>query len=164
MKKKAVFLLALSVILLFATSINSTLAYFTSYVQAVGGYVVYLPRDPGLTETFYDWTKHVTISIPEDAYQVYVRVKAFAGSEYVLTYIGDGWTLNSDGFYYYDEILYGGWSTNELLVRIENIPENAVPGESFNVIVIYETTPVQYDENGNPYSDWTLVATGGDEG
>lgn len=29
--------------------------------------------------------------------------------------------------------------------------------ESFNVIVVQESTPALYDEQGNPYADWNRV-------
>ena len=38
-------------------------------------------------------------------------------------------------------------------VRISGIPEGE---ESFNVAVVYETTPVQYRADGTPYADWEV--------
>ena len=41
------------------------------------------------------------------------------------------------------------------MVKIENVPvEDVKDGSEFNVVVIYETTPVLYDESGKPYADW----------
>ena len=42
-------------------------------------------------------------------------------------------------------------------MEIKNVPEEVTEPESFNVVVVYETTPVQYDAEGNPYADWELV-------
>ena len=51
--------------------------------------------------------------------------------------------------------------TEELTVTIKNVPEDVEPGTDFNVVVIYESTPVLYDSDGNPYADWTAkVDTG----
>ena len=160
MKKKMIFLLALSVLLATAVTMNSTLAYFTTYAEAKGGYVVEL-GDTHIEETFSGWTHRVVITSDSTSQPVYVRAKAFAGNACTLTYSGNGWELGSDGFHYYDTILYGGEATTEFLVTVGDIPEGAKPGDGFNVVVIYETTPVLYDEAGNPYADWTQRLAGG---
>ncbi len=160
MKKKKLALFCLILSLILSASIQMTSAYFTTFAEAKGGYAIHL-GDTEVEEEFYDWTKHVVITSSEDAQPIYVRAIALAGSEYQLTYSGDGWTLGDDGYYYYDQILYAGEQTTELLVRIDNIPEDPAENESFNVVVLYESTPVQYDDDGNPYADWGL---GGDEG
>jgi hypothetical protein len=104
-------------------------------------------------ETVVNWVKYITITNEGDGQSVYVRATAFAGSQYLLTYSdGSGsWTPGSDGYYYYQDILAPGESSEQLLVRIDNIPEDAV---DFNVVVVYESTPVLYDADGNPYADW----------
>lgn len=170
MKKKIVFLLALSVLLITAVTMNSTLAYFTSYAKAQGGYIIKL-SEPKVVETFSDWTKRVTIV--NDGQPVYVRVKAFAGDEYTLTYGGTGWESGDEGFMNFvadwipDQNNPSTESTTELLIRIENIPEDLVPGDSFNVAVVYEVLPVQFDDNGNlipPQDvDWNETNEGGPE-
>lgn len=166
MKKKIVFLLALSVILTVAVTMNGTLAYFTSYAEATGGHIIDLGSGSATInfEKFDDWTHRVFISNSEQGRPIYVRARAFAGGQYQLTYTGTGWTLGSDGYYYYGEILNGGEATTRLNVKIENVPQGT-KGDSFNVVIVYETTPVQYDEqNGTPYADWTIVMEGGNEG
>lgn len=178
MKKKTIFLLALSVLLITAITMNGTLAYFTSYAEAKGGHPIFL-GDTHITEVFSNWTKRVTVS--NDGQPVYVRARAFASNQYFLEY-GTGtanddpkytcnygnWTRNDDGYYYYDTILGPGEKTSELMVRINNIPESVADGDSFNVVVIYESTPVQYDEHGNQIepkdADWNLIPDGGNEG
>lgn len=197
MKKKHIILLALTIALIFATSINGVMAYFTTYARAEGGYTIHLsgssssspddtepPKSPEdknrhgsgndngteMWEEFSAWTKHVTVVNDQNNQPVYVRIKAFSGSMYQLTFlddtgfwtpgsqkVGDKWV--SDGFYYYNKILYPGQTTEECLIRIENVPADVVDGDGFNVVVIYETTPVQYDEDGNPYADWSLTLT-----
>jgi hypothetical protein len=83
-----------------------------------------------------------------------VRARAFSGSQYPLEYSGDGWSLGNDGYYYYGDILSASESTSELLVQISGVPVNADNDTSFNVIVVYESTPVLYKEDGTPYADW----------
>ena len=96
---------------------------------------------------------------------MYVRAKAFSGSRYPLSYSSaDGsWQEGSDGYYYYNEILPGtvvgedgtvtAAVTSELLVRIE-FPEDAQEGDDCNVVVIYESVPVQYDTDGSALEPW----------
>ena len=45
-------------------------------------------------------------------------------------------------------------STDALDVRIENVPDDVDDPSSFNVVIVYETTPVRYHEDGTPYADW----------
>lgn len=168
-KKSSILLLALSIVLILATSINSAIAYFTSYVNATGGYVIHL-GGTSIREDLSDWTKKVVITNEPDGQPVYVRARAFAGDAYTLTYAGNGWSYGwldkektkGDGYYYYDEILYPGEETTELGIHIDNIPKSdeISMSEHFNVVVIYETSPVQYDGAGNPYADWNLTQRG----
>ena len=175
MKKKNLVLLTLAVVLVLSASIGTAFGYFTTYAEAKGGYVIRM-GDTTIDEEFVDWTKRVVITSTDENQPVYVRAKAFAGDKYPLTYSGEGWSgPDEDGYYYYDQILYGGESTSPLNVAISGVPKNpklegvtpedeiASPGDALNVVVIYETTPVQYDENGNPYADWNLVLKGGTE-
>ena len=89
-------------------------------------------------------------------YDCFVRVKAFAGAEYQdgLTYSGNNWSLADDGYYYYSQVVEAGTSTEDVLdIRIAH--ENA--DKDFNVIVVQESAPVIYDENGNPTGDWDHI-------
>lgn len=98
---------------------------------------------------------------------------ATSGADWRLGYTGpDGALPVEDGYCYYGQvqavqaqgkvryyggiILEAGQSAAELLVRIGNVPESPEDARDFNVVVVYETTPVQYDEAGNPYADWSL--------
>lgn len=45
-------------------------------------------------------------------------------------------------------------STSVLDIKIDSKDTDT----SFNVIVIQESTRVLYDENGNPYADWSQIA------
>ncbi len=155
MKKRPLVFAAIAIILILAANLPLAWGYFSTYTEAKGG-VRLQPRetDTEIKEDVSDWTKRVVISnTGEEA--LYIRARAFAGSEYKLTYTtGGNWTAGNDGFYYYNDILKPGQETPELLVKIENPPENPVEGQEFNVVVVYESTPVRYDEAGNPYADW----------
>lgn len=156
MKKKQLFLLLTAFVMVVFATVGTSLAYFTTYATAKGGYPIHMGYQTELHESFSAMTKHVSISAAEDSQPVYVRAMAFAGSEFTLTFSGEGWSKGSDGFYYYDSVLPGGETTAELKVKV-GVPEGKVyeEGETFNVVVIYESIPALYDETGAPYADWT---------
>ncbi len=151
-----------------SAGIGTAWSYFTTYAEAAGGYTIRLGDRTEIREDFSDWTKHVTIDNQESSEPVYIRVRAFCGSQYTIVYSGEGWTLGDDGYYYYDRIVDGGGKTATLDLKIEGIPEDPETMESFNVVVIYESTPVKYHEDGSPYSveetDWDeILDTGSTE-
>lgn len=150
------------------SSVSDANAYFTTYVTAKGGYAVNWKHEEHMEESFTDWNKYVTITSKPESIPVFVRVKAFSGSTYSLDYSGNEWTKNeSDGYYYYNQALNGGETTTALKIFIDNIPANPQKKENFNVVVIYETIPVQFDADGNIVSpvlaDWTKGVAGGEE-
>lgn len=163
---------------LFAT-VGDAWSYFTTYTRATGTLRIGLGSQTQIEEDYSDHTKHLVVSNNGEQ-AVYVRARAFSGSRYPLSYSSaDGsWQAGSDGYYYYNGIVPGAAagedgtlnvsSTSELLVRIE-FPADAEEGEDCNVVVIYESVPVQYDTNGNalePWAaDWTAgLVTGASEG
>lgn len=157
MKKNTMILAALAVALTLTAGIGSAWAYFTTYAEARGGYTLDLGDKTTVSENFSDWTKHVSIASDADSEPVYIRVKAFSSSEYNLVYSDTTgkWTPGEDGYYYYSDIVKGGESTDILDIKIENVPEGMEDANSFNVVVIYESTPVRYREDGTPYADWS---------
>lgn len=162
MKKKNILLAALAVSLTLSAGVGSAWAYFTTYAQARGGYTIELGDKTTVEEDFSAWTKHVAITSNADSEPVYVRARAFCGQDYNLVYSGsDKWSPGADGYYYYSDILNGGETTDVLDVRIENVPEEIEDAAAFNVVVIYETTPVRYHEDGEPYADWTATLNTG---
>ena len=139
-------------------SAGPAMAYFTTYTEASGGVTLNM----GFSETipkedFSNWTKHVSVENTGD-YDCYVRVKALAGSKYQdgLQYSdSDGkWTPGEDGYYYYSDPIAPGESTSVLDIRIDSKESDA----SFNVVVVQESTKVLYNENNEPYADWTQIA------
>mgnify|MGYP001851212658 CR=1 FL=1 len=153
--KKTFALAGAALFLTAGLSVGSAMAYFTTYTQVSGGVALNLGTTSTTPEeTVEDWTKHVTIENTGDT-DCFVRVRAFAGSQYQdgLVYSGENWTLAADGYYYYSQVLSPGETSGELLITIDNQDSD----QSFNVIVVQESAPVIYDENGNPTGDWDHI-------
>ncbi len=146
--------------LVLTSGLGNAWAYFTTNTNAEGGYAISLSGEVTTVDeefSFNDWTKRLVVTnTDESGRAVYVRARAFSGDRYPLVYGGTGWEGSDDGYYYYGEILDTGSSAQELRVEIQGVPEEVTDPESFNVVVVYETTPVQYDADGNPYADWNL--------
>lgn len=112
-------------------------------------------------------TNTVTLSNAEDAQPVYVRARAFDSEDFSVDgeslgyfgteFSGEGWTLDDDGYYYYDNIIYGGQRSAELKIRVEGAEYddgNLLPNAG-RVAIVYDFVPVQYDEAGYPLdADW----------
>ena len=171
MKKRIWIPALLALMLVLAMSIAPSMAYFTATTSAVGGLTIRVEPTTDIEEPWIiDGVKHVVISADEDSEPVYVRARAFWGeSAGTVSYAGTGWApaVPDDGWLYYDTILNGGESAEEFLVTVSRLverEEDIVEGENFNVVVVYEATPVQYDEAGRPYADWSIQLDSGEGG
>lgn len=166
MKKTKYLLTLLAAGTILTAGIGQAMAYFTTYVEAEGNFTIRLGDETKITETFTDWTKSLTVTNEEGSEPVYVRAKAFYAPDTLkLVYSGTGWSKGDDDYYYYKDPIGENEekrSTEALLVKINNIPQDVAKGDVFNVIVIYESTPVLYHEDGTAYADWNseLVVTG----
>lgn len=144
------------------SDVGSANAYFTTYCTAKGGYEVSWKHQEELHEEYHDWNKLVTVSSKEGSVPVFVRVKAYSGSTYTLTYAGDDWTDGGDGYWYYETPLDGGKTTSGLNIAIGNIP-TTTEETNFNVVVIYETIPAIYNADGSAQdaaaADWSVTLT-----
>lgn len=159
--KKTLGLAAAAVVLTGSLAVGNAYAYFTTYSEAKGSVVFEL----GTTRTepheeVVDGRKIVSIENTGD-YDCYIRVKAYAGDEYELSYADGGsgkWSDGGDGYWYYSEILPVGEISETMHVNIpKELLESVEEDRALNVIVIQECTPVQYDEDGNPYADWNVT-------
>lgn len=162
--KRTGIVLAVIVLAIAMTAVvGTTVAYFTTYATARGYIELPIDQRTEINEDFGDWTKRVTITNAEDSTAVFVRAKGYAGSEYTLDYSSTdaNWVIGEDDYYYYRLPLDTGQTTPTLNVRIGNVPADAHEGDQFNVVVIYETTPVLYDESGRPYADWNVILDNG---
>ena len=155
MKNKKWLVALLAILLALGASIGTASAYFTTYSTAKGGYVIHLGHEVDIHEEYGQQKKIVSIENKEKAAPVFVRVQGFSGSQYPLKYSGENWEPdpNKEGFWRYKLPVPGGESTGELTIEITDIPADLVKDDSFNVIVVCESVPVIYDENGDANID-----------
>ncbi|MBR2807215.1 MAG: hypothetical protein IKE18_10640 [Oscillospiraceae bacterium] len=161
MNKKKLFLAVAVAAIVLSVVILPAIAYFTAHAEAEGTVELALGMSTVIEEPTVDldsWEKHVVIT-NEGPESVFVRARAFAGSKYKLDYEGEGWTDGKDGYWYYSEILPEGGESDELIVKIGNVPEDADYGDKFNVVVIYEAVKVEYNADGSTKApDWSMAA------
>lgn len=154
LKKTRVLLVSAAAVLALAAGAQSALAYFTTYATAKGGYTVHLGETTSMEENFADWTKKIRVS-NTGTQPCFVRVKAFCGSRYTLTFTGDGWTAGDDGYWYYSAVVPAGQQSGELDIAIGGVPTGEA--EDFNVVVVQEAAAVRYTADGAAYADWSAV-------
>ena len=152
MKKRHIILAMLAIALVLCSTIGTSLAYFTTYAAAKGGYII--KASPTIDEPLSENTKHIRIINQVGASPVYVRVKVFSGSEYEIVYtLGTNWSRTNyngeeDGYFYYTVPLMGEDPTNATSVldaKIDKIPERLKDSEEFNIVVVYESVLAVFD-------------------
>lgn len=171
---------------LLAGSIAATpaLAYFTDSTSAEGGIELGVTARTDIIEEYGNKTKRVKIvQLADSTVPVFVRAKVFANEKFITSISGSGWMApDSEGWLYFEEELYPGeeetlrHETDELLVKLDfptkrqvldaegNVIEeyDLIGNENLNVVVVYEATPIQFDDDGNmlspadPAVDWHL--------
>lgn len=139
---------ALALALVAGAAAPGALAYFTTYVTAQGGYQVQLKAVQSTpTEEFANWTKTVVVTNDEaSGGPCFVRARAYAGSQFGLSYQGDAWSPGADGWWYHVAPVAPGASTEQLQVQID-VPDGFT--DDFNVTVVYETVAATED---SPFS------------
>ena len=137
--------------------VSATSAYFTTYTTTSGSGSIELGNITHIVEETegHIYRKDIQIQNEEGSGPVFVRVKLFYGDRSDLSFeLGEGWSLGTDGFYYYDDALEATQSTSVLRVSIARVGADAEKPQDFNVVVVAESTPALYDEQGNPAPDW----------
>ncbi len=175
MKKRSMILAALMAAVVLGAGIGSARAYFTTYAEAEGGCVVKLGDTTTLKEDVVDLHKAVSITSEDSSEPVWVRARAYYGegelhiNEEGSERYSSKWSLGADGWWYYSDVLMAGESTEVLVVSIQGVEVseedllNPSKVEDFDVIVVYESIPVEYDENGVPLDpDWDARIDDGD--
>ena len=162
-RRRTVFLAAFALILLFGSSLKDSLAYFTTYTTTRGSARLVLGSKTEIEEEIEGFIKKIQIVNTGDA-DCFVRARIYAGNLLKLTeseIVPEGgaahWRKDADGWWYYEAVLKPGEATNVLSVEIGVSPElMGLDIDNFNVIVVQESTPALYQEDGTPYADWNL--------
>lgn len=165
LSKKTICLAAAALALTGTLAVGSAYAYFTTYSEAKGNVVFQMGEtrtEPD--EKVIEGKKIVSIKNTGD-YDCYIRIRAYAGNNYNLTYEDGGsgkWYDGKDGYWYYKDILtVGSTSTSKSktvnVILPQELLKDVTDEKDLNVIVIQECTPVQYDDNGEPYADWNAT-------
>ena len=161
LSKKTICLAAAALALTGTLAVGSAYAYFTTYSEAKGNVVFELGEtrtEPH--EEVIGGKKIVSIENTGD-YDCYIRIRAYAGNNYNLTYEDGGsdkWYDGKDGYWYYRDILtVGSFSEKVNVILPQELLKDVTDEKDLNVIVIQECTPVQYDDNGEPYADWNVT-------
>ena len=164
MKNRKIILILLVLALIICADIQPAIAYFTTFTYAKGGHPIYLRDTTRIEEQFSNKVKHIIIKSDQNSEPVWVRAKVFYAYQGIKDITIEGaanpskWQrgeTDENGYVYYNysEPLPGGGETEELTVTIDikTSEDGFTPEEEekFNVIVIYESTPVRYDEDGS---------------
>lgn len=168
-------LLTVLTAMIFSANVHKAWSYFTTFCTAAGGYTLELGDRTTIEEDFENKEKHVRITNSPDSDQaVFVRARAFWGAEYndqfkyipsakwkkmdELAYSWDPVKDEDDQYYYYDQVLEPGETSDDLVVHIGDLPKPEKEGDatSINVAVVYETTPALYNADGSAYADWNM--------
>ena len=170
MKRKTIIAAALAAALILCMSAVPAFAYFTDHHTANGGLTITTKPTTEIEEWVGQGKKEVAIKNTGDT-DVYVRAGVYASSALpILTVSGNGWSASPDGtmanpdnssnvrgWYYYETPLAPGETSQRLSAELNlATKDKRVVEENYNVIVVYEYSAIQYDENGNPIAvDWS---------
>lgn len=161
-------LIAAAVTLTASLSVGSALAYFTTYCTAEGAYTMKMGfPDTDLEEHVDEEGKHIWVENTGE-YEAFVRVKVFAPENLNVSFNpSNGWEYHmDDDYWYYSPVLQADGKTTELLVSytfpVDEAPNDEIDTrpDEFNIVVIYESVPVLYNENGDAdmMLSWSNVA------
>lgn len=150
MKMKKIALLAASMVTLVAVSVGGTMAYLTADASAtnvftIGNVKIAIEEpswpatgtvniEPGQTVTKDPFVKNtglnpayirVKVDIPTGTINDVANTKLFT-----LGTLGTGWTLESDGYYYYDGIVQPNGQTSKLFEQVTLINSYAENGDT----------------------------------
>ncbi len=167
MKKSSKIMLSAALVMIILAMMIPAWSYFTTYAVARGGQIIHLGEHSEIKEDYTPGSKQLQVSNTDENVTVFVRARAYAGIP--VSYTGTGWTAGNDGFWYYGTqaaptAVAPGGRTNILNVNF-TVPTAEEDGE-FNIVLIYESTPVRYNADGSlKAADWgeklTVIEEGG---
>ena len=135
---------------------GTAFAYFTANTQASGGHPIQLGYSSEIGEEIVDGNKNITMENTGNT-DIMVRIHLFYGTgvnnNVTVTVPGEktesGWSLDKNsGAWVYDKVLKPGESTKSLWVDVKAAKGTDLA--NFDVTVIGQTSPIYYDEAGNP--------------
>lgn len=148
---KRSFIALLAVMMLIAASVGATAAYFSATDKAEGAAKLNLKGETKIEEGEEEY-KQIVITNTGKA-DLLVRVKLFGVDDDVMTVtVPSGWSeIDEEGWYYYKTILPGDQTPQAttgapITVKLDKLTPKQIAelGESFDVTVVHEATPVVY--------------------
>lgn len=157
MNKKTIGLVAAALMLVATIGVGSALAYFTTFSVANGGKTLELNFTKSNIDEEIDFDKKIIQIENIGDTATYVRIKPLSGDKHPVAMESEetrgSWKVADDGYYYYKDILQPGDTTSSITFSF-----SLEGNESFNVIIVQESTPVLYKADGTPYADWSVKA------
>ena len=172
MKHKTLLLASVAVALVMAMGIAPAWADFTDSSTVTGAMKVNVTPSTDIREWYQEGVKHVVVSNADDASTaVFVRARVFASGALSTTVSGASWSgPDGEGWYVYGDAVDPGKETTSLDIAIKfppvksaTEPTGAVVGDNYNVVVVYEAIPAQYNADGTPIYDWSFILDSGTE-
>ncbi len=171
MKRKKLVIGVFALLLIACAVITPAVAYFTANAEADGAIPISFQYRTEIEDYVVDWLKSVRIHnekypVPGDTEilsdPIWVRARAFSGETYPLieTPEDGNWVKQGDWWYYQLPVPAGGY-TSYLTFDVTGYPAEDAEDVNFttiNVGVVYETTLVRYDEDGNILpANWDII-------
>lgn len=158
MKRRTLTLALLAVVLVLGMGIGTAWSYFTDTTSVEGKLPISITPTTTITEENGPGSKTMRIQNTSQATNVWVRARVYAAKVLGADASGTDWSGEILDWYEYGEPVAPGAETEPLNVTFtlkrpydpESNPTGAHPGEEYNIVVIYESLPVQYDASGNP--------------
>lgn len=182
-KKKAVrkpAVIVSAVVLLVLLAVGGTLAYLTAKTGTLKN--VFNPSniEIELEETFDSGSSEKKdVKVKNTGAAAYIRARVVVtwknnsdnvyakapveGTDYTISYSNDtGWTLGSDGFYYYNAAVAAGASTQNLIDSCQ-LKSGATPPDGYRLSVDILAEAIQADPKTAAIEAWNVTIVSGGE-
>lgn len=148
---------ALALLLVLTAKTGSASAYFTTYTETAGSGVIAVKPDVEIDEQVYNLQKVICLMNKGNC-ACWGRVKLIYPKGITCSIAGGNhWVSTEDGYYVYDAVIPAGGKTADPLIVDITVENGEIVADTFNVIVIEESIPVQYEEDGRIADpDWNL--------
>ncbi len=168
MKKTNKLLVLLAAVSIAVLSIGPARAYFTDSTRTDGADTVVLGSRGTITEQMEQspgaHIKKITVTNTGDV-PMFVRARVFYAPD--LTVAVSGWIKQGTdpengyetAYYLYDGIVEPGETASGLTVTVTGFPTDGTAGDKRNVVVVYESVPVFYNEQGEAVMNWDQAIT-----